>query len=86
MKQDSKQLSLRLIDMIKPGSIVLLHDAVWKSGEESFRKNLPESATDRSGMLEAIEIVLSKIGEDFEFTTVSRLLTYGAPIRHLRVA
>ena len=86
VQQDSKQLSLRLIDMIKPGSIVLLHDAVWISGEESFRKNPPELATDRSGMLEAIEIVLSKIGEDFEFTTVSQLLTYGAPIRHLRVA
>jgi peptidoglycan-N-acetylglucosamine deacetylase len=62
----------RLIKDIKPGSIILLHDAIYRS-------SLAIPQYDRSAMLEALDIALTQISNQMRFVTVPELLQYGRP-------
>ena len=66
-------MSERLIRDIRPGSIILLHDAIYRS---IFTK--PQY--DRSAMIEALDITLTQIGRQMNFVTVPELLQYGHPV------
>lgn len=63
----------RLTRGIRPGSIVLLHDAIYRS-------RLAAPQYDRSAMLEALDLALGEIGEGIRFVTVPELLRYGRPV------
>jgi peptidoglycan-N-acetylglucosamine deacetylase len=62
----------RLIRKIRPGSIIVLHDAIYRS-----MSDVPQN--DRSAMLEALEITLRQVGNQFSFITVPELLRHGRP-------
>lgn len=63
----------RLERRIKPGSIVLLHDAIWDPMEDG--------ASDRDAVLEAVDMVLERLNHKFRFVTVPELLRHGRPVR-----
>jgi len=65
----------RLIHEIRPGSIILLHDALYHVVEEH--------CADRTPMLEAVDLVLERLDDQFRFVTVPELLRIGQPHRQL---
>ncbi|MGC2062333.1 MAG: polysaccharide deacetylase family protein [Thermodesulfovibrionales bacterium] len=69
----ASDMAERLMGSIRPGNIILLHDAIYRS-------RLAAPQYDRSAMLEALDIALGKMGEGFCFVTVPELLRYGRPV------
>jgi peptidoglycan/xylan/chitin deacetylase (PgdA/CDA1 family) len=69
-----EDMAERLIRNIKPGSIVLLHEAIYRS-------IFAEPQYDRQAMLRAIDIFFARIGDRFRFVTVPELLKCGRPHR-----
>jgi len=64
----------RLLRDIRPGSIVLLHDAI-------FRSRQPVPQYDRSATVEAVEMFLRSVAGRLQFVTVLELLKQGSPYR-----
>jgi len=64
-----------LIHKIQPGSVILLHDALYHVVEERF--------ADRTPMLEAVDTALERLTGQFRFVTVPELLQAGRPHRQL---
>lgn len=67
------QIADMLLQRIQPGSIVLLHDAIYKS-----RQRTPQY--DRQPMIEAVNMVLTRLSSQYRFVTIPELLTYGRPV------
>lgn len=61
----------RMLARIEPGSIVLLHDAIFKPSMGA--------TVDRGALLEAVERVLRSLADRFRFVTIPELLRYGRP-------
>lgn len=72
-ERDPDKMASILIDQIRPGSIILLHDALFTV--------LPDCLPDRSSMVEALERVLSHLSRRFRFVTIPQLLRAGQPHR-----
>lgn len=68
-KHDAQWMANRLINRLKPGSIILLHDALWDIMEKD--------AKDRVPVLEALDIFLEKVSRQFRFVTIPELLRRG---------
>jgi peptidoglycan-N-acetylglucosamine deacetylase len=64
----------RLVQQIRPGSIVILHDNIYRS-------ILPAAQFDRKPMLRALDESLKRLQDRFQFVTVPELLQYGGPVR-----
>jgi peptidoglycan/xylan/chitin deacetylase (PgdA/CDA1 family) len=60
---------------IQPGSVIILHDRLFDALEESY--------FDREGVLDAVQILLQRMGERFRFVTVPELLRHGKPQREI---
>lgn len=69
------ELIVRLRAAIVPGSIVLLHEALYTA--------TATNSQDREPMLEAVEAILSEMAGAIRFGTVPELLTSGRPIKKL---
>lgn len=67
------RMASRMIEKARPGSIILLHDALALSLEEDY--------CGRNMMHEALNLFLKQLGSDFRFVTVNELLRYGRPVR-----
>lgn len=63
----------RLVSRIRPGDVILLHDAIYQSIEDRY--------ADREPMLKAVDILLERLGEALCFITVPELLRHGRPQR-----
>jgi hypothetical protein len=61
------------MDGIQPGSIILLHDAIY----------LPEAGinVNRQSTLDAVDLLLDRLGNKMKFVTVPKLFEYGIPKR-----
>ncbi|QII12845.1 putative oligosaccharide deacetylase [Candidatus Kuenenia stuttgartiensis] len=68
-KHDAQWMANRLINRLKPGSIILLHDTLWDIMEKD--------AKDRVPVLEALDIFLEKVSRQFRFVTIPELLRRG---------
>jgi peptidoglycan-N-acetylglucosamine deacetylase len=68
---DSEILAGRLLESVRPGTILLLHDTLETYLEERLR--------DRTPLLEALDRLLTE-RSDFRFVTVSDLLRRGKPM------
>ncbi len=66
-------LADRLRERIRPGVIVVLHDAVWDPPS-------PEAA-DREPLIHALSEVLPELSRTFQFVTVPDLLRFGKPVK-----
>ena len=69
-----EDMAEKLLRNVNAGSIVLLHDAIYRS-------IFPDPQYDRQAMLKALDIFLTHIGDRFRFVTVPELMKYGRPQR-----
>ena len=70
---DAVWIADRLERQIKPGGIILLHDAIWDP--------MVEGVTDRRPILEGVDMFLQSVGARFRFVTVPELFRYGRVVR-----
>jgi len=70
---DASSLVDALFNKLLPGNIVLLHDAIY----------LPETGvnSNRQATLDAVDLLLGRLGGDMKFVTVPDLFSYGKPKR-----
>jgi peptidoglycan/xylan/chitin deacetylase (PgdA/CDA1 family) len=69
LDHDAHWIANRLMDRIRPGSIVLLHEALYVTTEERY--------VDRGPTLEAVDMLLEQLSGGFRFVTVPELLQCG---------
>lgn len=68
---DPRTLAARMEAGIRPGSIVVLHDALYATNDEAHR--------DRGPAIEAVALLLEHLGSRYRFVTVPELLRLGRP-------
>jgi peptidoglycan/xylan/chitin deacetylase (PgdA/CDA1 family) len=73
--RDRDWMANQLVERIKPGSVVVLHDAIYWSPQEV------NPQCDRGRMLAAVDMALGRLGNRFRFVTIPELLRYGRPRR-----
>lgn len=71
--QKSQEIEQKMIERILPGSIFLLHDAIYRS-------HLQETMWAREPMLDGLEKALIVLKQKLHFVTVPELLKAGRPI------
>lgn len=71
--QDSDEIAQKMIDRVKPGNIVLLHDAIYAGNE------IPDQDKDRLPMLQGLDRGLSELKKHIQFVTVPEMLITGKP-------
>ena len=71
---DAEWMADQLLSKIRPGGIIVLHDAVFPPPPE-------ERFADRKPMLEAVKILLTQLHGRYQFVTVTELLQRGRPVR-----
>lgn len=69
LKHDPFWIFDKLINSLKPGIIILLHDSLWDTIEEGV--------DNRTQMIEALDKFLEKTTKQFKFVSVPELLNYG---------
>ncbi|SLM50219.1 Similar to oligosaccharide deacetylase [Nitrospira japonica] len=79
---DASLMANRLVEWLQPGSVVLLHDALFdQSKPASERKHERQSHADRKFMLKALDEALKRLSGRYHFVTVPELLRRGSPYR-----
>lgn len=73
LDHDANWMADRLVDRIQPGSVVLLHNVLYHTAEERY--------ADREPMMEALDMLLERVSDRFQFITVPELLQHGRPQR-----
>jgi len=73
LDHDASWMTNQLANEIKPGSVVLFHDALYTYTDERY--------VDRGPMLEAVNVLLERFGDRFRFITIPDLLRHGCPQR-----
>ena len=74
LERDIKWMAARLIERTRPGSIIILHDNI-------YRNILPQGQLDRRPMLAALDRALAELRRRYSFVTVPELLLQGIPVR-----
>jgi peptidoglycan/xylan/chitin deacetylase (PgdA/CDA1 family) len=69
--RNAESISARIVEKIKPGSIVLLHDGLFDG--------IKDACFDRKPTILALDLVLRKLSSTFQFLTVPELLKIGRP-------
>jgi peptidoglycan/xylan/chitin deacetylase (PgdA/CDA1 family) len=69
LDHDANWMANRLVDHIQPGSVILLHNALYHTAEDRY--------CDREPMMEALDTFLGQVGSRFQFVTVPELLRHG---------
>ena len=77
--QEPGALAERIIQAATPGSIILLHDAIYQSQME-------QPQYDRQYMITGLENALNVLSHRFRFVTVPQLLAIGRPVRRMWLA
>ena len=75
LDHDADWIADKIISEIKPGDVILFHDALYTTIEERY--------SNREPVFEAINMILEKIGDRFRFVTIPELYRYGRPQRRL---
>ena len=66
-----ESMAADLIRQVEPGCIICLHDGLWDPRTKE--------AMDRSQTLRAVELMLERVGDRFQFVTIPYLLKCGSP-------
>jgi peptidoglycan/xylan/chitin deacetylase (PgdA/CDA1 family) len=71
-----------LLNQLRPGAIILLHDALFDNGKPAFRQSFPrEPSVNREATIEAVRLLLARVDSKYQFVTVPELLSCGQPYR-----
>jgi peptidoglycan/xylan/chitin deacetylase (PgdA/CDA1 family) len=73
LEHDADWMVNRLTSQIQPGSIILLHDTLFRS--------TVERAANRGPVLDAVNMLLRQLSQSFRFVTVPELLRNGVAQR-----
>ncbi len=73
LDHDEEWMKSRIMSRIRNGSIILLHDSLFRYGEDRY--------ADRAPMLRAVDLLLGELSGRFSFVTVPELLREGRPLR-----
>jgi len=73
LDHDADWMKNRIISRIRNGSIILLHDSLFRYGEDRY--------ADREPMLNTVDSLLRELSGRFSFVTVPELLREGRPLR-----
>lgn len=73
LAQPAAQLAARLVDQVRPGSIILLHDHLANPRD-------PQAA-DRTSLVSALAMALPELQRTYRFVTVPELICAGTPVR-----
>jgi peptidoglycan-N-acetylglucosamine deacetylase len=79
MSRDEQSISEVLLQNIQPGSIILLHDNIYK-GHNMKDEDKSNLMYDRTMMLRGLEIFLNKTKGSYSFVPISTLINSGTPI------
>lgn len=80
--RDVDRMATLLADRVRPGDIVVLHDALYRQPEVGREPTLArEPNMDRRAMLAALDMFLEQAADRFRFLTVPELLRHGRPCR-----
>jgi peptidoglycan-N-acetylglucosamine deacetylase len=71
--QEPEDIARKIIDRVKPGSIFLLHDAIYPNTQI-------EPKSDRKPMLDGLEIALAVLKNRLRLVTIPNLLQSGKPV------
>ncbi len=71
---DAERMACRLLDRIRPGSIILLHDAIFRAEPDQMVRY------DRGPALQALTMFLEELRGRYRFLTVPELLAHGRPV------
>jgi hypothetical protein len=63
----------RIMSRIRNGSIILLHDSLFRYGEVRYADRIP--------MLNMVDVLLNELSGRFSFVTVPELMRQGRPQR-----
>jgi peptidoglycan/xylan/chitin deacetylase (PgdA/CDA1 family) len=74
LRRPAEWMSDGLVRQIRPGSIIILHDNIYRSA-------LSASEPDRTPMLRALDDALGRLQRRYRFITVPELLRLGRPLR-----
>ena len=74
LDHDADWMTAQVEKKIRPGSILILHDQI-------YRNVLPDGHEDRSQMLRALDRILTRLKNRFDFITVPELLRHGPAVR-----
>lgn len=75
LDHDADWISDKILNMIKPGDVILFHDTLFTVIEERY--------ADRKPVFESITMILERLANLFQFVTIPELLRYGRPQRQL---
>jgi peptidoglycan/xylan/chitin deacetylase (PgdA/CDA1 family) len=73
LDHDARWMANQMVTQIKPGSVILLHNALYHTPNERY--------ADRKPMLEAVNILLEETSDRFRFVTLPELFQHGQPQR-----
>ena len=73
LDHDADWMKSRIMSRIRNGSIILLHDSLFRYGEDRY--------ADRTPMLNMVDALLRELSGRFSFVTVPELLRNGRPLR-----
>jgi peptidoglycan-N-acetylglucosamine deacetylase len=73
LDHDADWMKSRIMSRIRNGSIILLHDSLFRYGEDRY--------ADRAPMLNMVDALLRELSGRFSFITVPELLRKGRPLR-----
>jgi peptidoglycan/xylan/chitin deacetylase (PgdA/CDA1 family) len=71
LDRDAESIAGGIVSQIRPGSVILFHDSLYMILEERYANREPT--------LEAVRLVLDRVGNYFRFVTVPELLRHGRP-------
>lgn len=71
----AETMAERVVSQIRPGSIVLMHDTLYTYERADYAS--------RDTSIQALALVLERLGKDYRFVTVPELLRLGRPQREL---
>ncbi|MBE9479400.1 MAG: polysaccharide deacetylase family protein [Chloroflexi bacterium] len=73
LDRDADRLVYQIVSKIQPGSVILFHDALHDIIEDNY--------ADREPMLEAVNMLLERLGDHFRLVTIPELFQHGHPQR-----
>jgi peptidoglycan-N-acetylglucosamine deacetylase len=73
LDHDGRWMAEHMIEQIRPGSIITLHDALYRVLDPCY--------ADRTPTLDAVDLLLTRLHGKYQFLTVPDLLSYGVPQR-----
>jgi peptidoglycan-N-acetylglucosamine deacetylase len=80
--RDAQRMANLLVNRVKPGSVITLHDVLHQRTDADKRPKLTrEPCSDREPMLAAVSSFLEQTANQYRFVTVPELLQYGRPKR-----